>query len=187
MTVQVVGPWEPARVRVTCHPKNVEQVRQDPVGKMAFPPEQKVLENLSQSFTEEGSVGWEARMDRKKPRNKRKMFPGPTSSREPWAGLGVGNRLLQIPYRWVSADRARGPGEEGPEVRAVQPTDLTRGPPECMAVKRGAWTRSEQGGRTSPPPSADTGAAEPHGNPSVMRPHSCPLVPAAVFSSRGAN
>ena len=32
-------------------------------------------------------------MDRKKPRNKRKMFPGPMSSREPWVGLGVGNRF----------------------------------------------------------------------------------------------
>lgn len=125
-------------------------------------------------------------MDGKKPRNKRKTFPGSTSSRESWAGLGVGNRLLQIPYHWVSADRAQGLGEEGPEGRAVQPMDLTRGPPERMAVKRGAWTRSEQGGRTSPSPSADSRAAKSHRNLSVMRLHTCPLVPAAVFSNRGA-
>ena len=35
-------------------------------------------------------------------------------------------------------------GEEDTEGRAVQPTDLTRGSPKLMAVKRGAWTRSEQ-------------------------------------------
>ena len=64
----------------------------------------------------------------------------------------------------------------------MQLTDLTRGPPEPMAVKRGAWTRSEQRGSTSPSPSVESGAAKPHGNLSAMWPHSCPLVPAIVFT-----
>lgn len=75
VTVQVVGPWEPARVRVTCHPKNVEQVRQDPAGKMAFPPEQKVLENPSQSCTEEGSCSLGSQNGQKKAQEQKEDVP----------------------------------------------------------------------------------------------------------------